>query len=60
MRRLQVWSEGCINKWGWGNVKTIVQGLIEDRGAEGVWKLDHVAIKKSAIALFAFLRWIAA
>jgi len=31
-------TEGCINQWGWGNVKTIVQGLIEDRGSEGIWK----------------------
>jgi arylsulfatase B len=33
------WKPGCINKWGWGNVSTIVQGLIEDRGDEGLWKL---------------------
>ena len=32
-------TEGCINEWGWGNVKTIVQGLIEDRGSEGIWKI---------------------
>ena len=32
-------APGCINKWGWGDVVTIVQGLIEDRGAAGVWKL---------------------
>ena len=30
---------GCINKWGWGDVRTVVQGLIEDRGDAGVWKL---------------------
>jgi hypothetical protein len=27
-------KEGCINQWGWGDVKTIVQGLIQDRGSE--------------------------
>ena len=32
-------TEGCVNQWGWGNVPTIVQGLIEDRGADGRWKL---------------------
>lgn len=32
-------TEGCINQWGWGDVKTIVQGLIEDRGSEGIWKI---------------------
>jgi hypothetical protein len=32
-------KEGCINQWGWGDVQTIVQGLIQDRGADGLWKL---------------------
>ena len=29
----------CVNDWGWGDVKTIVAGLIEDSGPDGVWKL---------------------
>jgi hypothetical protein len=32
-------SPNCINNWGWGDVRTIVEGLIVDRGAAGVWKL---------------------
>jgi hypothetical protein len=33
-------KEGCINQWGWGDVKTIVQGVIQDRGPDGgLWKL---------------------
>lgn len=32
-------KEGCINNWGWGDVKTIVQGMIQDRGTKGLWKL---------------------
>ena len=32
-------KEGCINQWGWGDVKTIVQAIIQDRGKEGLWKL---------------------
>ena len=28
-----------MNDWGWGNVKTIVQGVIIDKGSEGLWKL---------------------
>ena len=30
----------CINKWGWGDVRTVVQGLLVDMGAgKGLWKL---------------------
>lgn len=29
----------CVNPWGWGNVKTIVTGIIQDNGSEGIWKL---------------------
>ena len=29
----------CVNDWGWGDVKTIVAGLIEDMGQQGLWKL---------------------
>ena len=30
----------CFNKWGWGDIETVVAGLIEDRGPDvGVWKL---------------------
>jgi len=30
----------CINSWGWGDVLTVVQGLIADMGpGKGVWKL---------------------
>jgi hypothetical protein len=29
----------CVNDWGWGDVKTVVVGLVKDRGAEGLWKL---------------------
>lgn len=28
----------CVNKWGWGG-KTIVTGLIQDEGEQGIWKL---------------------
>ena len=30
---------GCVNDWDWGNVSTVVQGLIMDEGADGLWKL---------------------
>jgi len=32
---------GCLNKWGWGDVHTVVSGLIEDRRHSdgGLWKL---------------------
>lgn len=29
----------CVNSWGWGDVKTTVQALIQDRGDAGLWKL---------------------
>lgn len=32
-------ASGCLNAWGFGEVRTIVQGLIEDRGDDGLWKL---------------------
>jgi len=29
----------CVNPWGWGDVKTVVSGLIQDEGIDGIWKL---------------------
>ena len=29
----------CVNAWGWGDVKTTVQAIIQDRGEGGLWKL---------------------
>ena len=29
----------CVNQWGWGDVKTMVAGLIVDAGTDGLWKL---------------------
>lgn len=32
-------DQECLNHWGWGDVETVVAGLIEDAGADGIWKL---------------------
>ena len=38
-------------EWGWGDVKTIVQGLIQDRGSEGLCAHTTTLLSRRCIVI---------